>query len=134
MTYEALIASLSHLIRRADAVCHSIQERAWALAAAVGIPRDGCCLHNASIDDGLNGWCKDRPDRLQFAKQAVAMFNASWAVTDLGWRLWRRGYNRGVPSGYAHYDEIPRRPVNVHLLFAPLPRPQFTPYVLQRAA
>jgi|APGre2960657404_1045060.scaffolds.fasta_scaffold93221_3 hypothetical protein len=134
MTYTDLLASLALFVRRAEAVCDSIQARAWKLAATVGIPRDLCCLHNASLDDDMKGWCHGNPHRLQVAKQAVAMFNASWAVTDLGWQLWRRGYNRGIARGYAHYPEIQRRPVNVHLLFAPLPRPQFTPYILQRAA
>lgn len=134
MTYSELLESLRPLVHRAEAVCDSIQERAWALAATVGIPRDGCCLHNASIDDDLKGWCKDRPDRLRVAKHATAMLHGAWALHDLGWRLWRRGYNRGVPAGYAHYDEIPRRPIHIPLLFGPMPKPQFTPVILQLAA
>lgn len=56
--------------QRADAAEKMRMERAWALAATVGIPRCGCSLHNASIDDELRGWCAGNPKRLKVAKRA----------------------------------------------------------------
>jgi hypothetical protein len=46
------------------------EDRAWSLAASVGIPRCGCSLHNASIDDAMTGWCAGNPMRLKIAKRA----------------------------------------------------------------
>lgn len=110
-------AELSPL-RRAERVCASIQERAWKVAEAAGIPRHGCCLHNASIDDGLTGWCAGNPERLKAAKRATAMLNGAWALNDLGSRIWRRAYNRTVKEDWAKYDVNHGREINVALLFA----------------
>ena len=90
---------------RADAINRSVQDRGWALAATVGIPRNCCALHNASIDDNLNGWCHRNPERLKVAKQASYLVNL-WPASDLADRLIKRAWNKHVadPLGFARYD------------------------------
>lgn len=61
--------------RRAEAISRRRHDKGWQIAAAVGIPRDGCCLHNASIDDEMSGWCKDNPHRLAEARRASRYVN-----------------------------------------------------------
>lgn len=56
---------------RAERIDRARRQRGWALAASVGIPRCGCSLHNASIDDKMTGWCYGNPERLQAAKVAA---------------------------------------------------------------
>ena len=104
--------------RRARALAESIQHRAWRIAWAAGIPRDMCCLHNASIDSTLSGWCKDNPQRLKIARRCVEMIDQSWAVTHMGERIWKRAYNRSLGSDAMRYGVKPGRPVNVALLFS----------------
>jgi hypothetical protein len=53
-------------------------DRAFKLAASVGIPRNGCALHNASIDTEMRGWCFNNPARLKVAKRA-AWLASNWA-------------------------------------------------------
>lgn len=65
---------------------NSIHDRGWALAATVGIPRCGCSLHNASIDDELKGWCYRNPERLKVAKRAAHIVN-DWSASELGRKL-----------------------------------------------
>jgi hypothetical protein len=98
----------SSMVRaRGEAVQRSIHERGWALAASVGIPRDLCCLHNASLDDGLRGWCAGNPERLRVAKLAKAILN-DWSASRLAdaicARMWRNFSRRhgmclGSPPG-----------------------------------
>ena len=45
-------------------------DRGFALARANGISPDMCCIHNASIDENLTGWCHNNPARLKAAKRA----------------------------------------------------------------
>ena len=66
-------------------------DRAWAIAASVGIPRDCCCLHNASIDTELSGWCAVRPDRLNAAKRASHILN-NWNASQLAQRISARAW------------------------------------------
>lgn len=78
---------------RADAVTKSRHDKAWNLAATVGIPRCGCCLHNASIDDAMNGWCHNNPKRLKVAKRAVRILN-DWRASRLASTIINRAYPR----------------------------------------
>lgn len=61
-------------IAKVDAIAKRVKamqdDRARKIAESVGVPFDGCCLHNAAIDTDMTGWCKGRPDRLKAAKQA----------------------------------------------------------------
>lgn len=68
---------------------------AWKIAAAVGIPRDGCCLHNASIDDGMRGWCAGAGgrERLKAAKRANYILN-DWRAHQLAEAIIRRAWDR----------------------------------------
>lgn len=70
--------------------------QAWALALTVGIPRDGCCLHNASIDDAGTGWCAgpDGRQRLKVAKRAAHMLRANWEISRRADRISQRAFDR----------------------------------------
>lgn len=66
--------------------------RGWALAETVDIPRDGCCLHNAAIDDDMTGWCFRNPQRLKIAKRANHILN-DWRISHLADRIINRAWN-----------------------------------------
>ncbi len=101
---------------RASRVVNSIQARAWKLAASVEIPRDMCCLHNASIDDEMKGWCADSPGRLKVAKRAVLMMDGAWAISDLARRIEARAFNRAEGRERLMIHGV-RESINVKLLF-----------------
>lgn len=90
---------------RAKRIDDSIHERGWQLAATVGIPRCGCSLHNASIDDDLTGWCKDNPAMLKVAKQANHLVN-QWPGSRIADRVIKSAWNRLIaePFGFCKYD------------------------------
>lgn len=97
---------LAHKVNaEAKASDDALHEAGWALAATVGIPRDGCCLHNASIDDELNGWCAGNPQRLVVAKEAKALVSSFPASREAD-LLIKSEWNRLVaePFGYAKYE------------------------------
>lgn len=100
--WQAYIASVE---ARAKALDEAIHDRGWALAASVGIPRDGCCLHNASIDDDLKGWCNMNPHRLKVAKEANYLVG-QWPASNLARKIVMRSWNRMVasPQGWAQYN------------------------------
>jgi hypothetical protein len=78
---------------RAKVAQQSKHDRAWKLAASVGIPRDACCLHNASIDTDMTGWCFQNPQRLKVAKRAAHMLN-DWAISRKAESIISRAYPR----------------------------------------
>jgi hypothetical protein len=78
---------------RARRVKNARDDRAWALAASVGIPRCGCSLHNASTDTAMSGWCEGNPLRLKVAKRAVHIHN-DWRIVRLADRIADREYMR----------------------------------------
>jgi len=82
-----------HIQARASAVINSKHDRAWKLAETVGIPRDGCCLHNAAIDTELKGWCANNPQRLKIAKLANHMMS-DWYANRLAERIIRRKWKQ----------------------------------------
>ncbi len=90
---------------RAKRIDDSIHERGWALAASVGIPRCGCSLHNASIDDEMTGWCKDNPQRLKVAKQANYLVS-QWRGSRIADKAIKSDWNRliAIPFGFKAYD------------------------------
>jgi hypothetical protein len=77
--------------KRAVAVDDSTHDRGWAMAATVGIPRCGCSLHNASIDDAMTGWCKGTPERLRVAKRANQAMHPFYVVRAMGGILFLLG-------------------------------------------
>ncbi len=77
---------------RAEAINKRQHDRGWTLAATVGIPHDGCCLHNASIDDNLTGWCHNNAQRLIVAKKASALVN-DWRAARAAERMVNRAWN-----------------------------------------
>lgn len=96
-------ALASAVRERAQALDASMQQRGWDFAATVGIPHCGCSLHNASIDDDLQGWCKDNPERLRVAKRANYMVN-QWQASRIADRVIKAAWNRlMVPCGAAKY-------------------------------
>ena len=110
-TYQSAFAEWQRIATdarlRSERIDRSIQDRGWALALTVGIPRDGCALHNASIDDGLTGWCHKNPTMLKVAKQANHLVN-QWPAHRIADRLVKRAWNRliAAPFGYCHYDLV----------------------------
>lgn len=78
-----------------DAIIRMRDERAWKLAASVGIGQCMCSLHNASIDDSLTGWCHNNPHRLRVAKQANHILS-DWRASRLTDSIVRRAYERIV--------------------------------------
>lgn len=79
----------------AQRITHARHEAGWQLAATVGIPRDGCCLHNASIDDKMTGWCAGPGgyERLRVAKRATHILN-DWRVSHLAEKIVARAFER----------------------------------------
>lgn len=66
--------------------------RAFALAATVGLPADGCCIHNAACDVNLTGWCFRNPERLRVAKQVNHDLN-DWRASEIAGRVSSRAWN-----------------------------------------
>lgn len=86
---------------RGKAIDDSLHEQGWKLAAEHGIPRDMCCLHNASIDDDMTGWCKGNPERLKAAKHANYLLN-QWPGSKQADAISKAAWNRlMVPCGAA---------------------------------
>ncbi len=77
----------------AKAIDEMRMARVWKLAESVGIGRDMCCLHNASIDNEMTGWCKGNPHRLKVAKRARHIAD-DWTASRLASRIVSRAYDR----------------------------------------
>lgn len=77
----------------ADRITNARHDAGWRLAATVGIPRDMCCLHNASIDENFTGWCAgaDGYNRLKVAKRANHIVN-DWTASRLADRIVGRAW------------------------------------------
>ncbi len=116
----------SALQRRAEDLTKRIHDRAWKIAASVGIPRDGCCLHNASIDDKMTGWCSGRPDRLPVAKLASRIL-ADWSASTLARNISARRWNKYLCPPYCPSQVMPAPVINRHILFAQPPTPHRIP-------
>ena len=83
-TFKQWQAFAQSIDARAAAVNKSVTDRAFALAAEVGIGRCMCSVHNASIDDGLTGWCFQNPHRLKVAKRVRYMLDVeAWRARRL---------------------------------------------------
>lgn len=93
MTFKQWQEFAKRIDERAKALNDSVHERGWALAKSVGIHRDMCSLHNASIDDELKGWCFQNPERLKVAKQANHLVN-SWPASDIAERIIARAWEK----------------------------------------
>lgn len=79
--------------QHADNVSRMRTDRAFALAASVGIGRCACSLHNASIDTELRGWCAGNPQRLKVAKRATHILN-DWRASQLADRIISRAFDQ----------------------------------------
>lgn len=77
----------------ADRIRQMRIDRAYALAATVGLPPILNCIHNAAIDDDLKGWCAGDPYRLRIAKQVNHMLN-DWREHNAADRIQKRAWNR----------------------------------------
>lgn len=69
----------------------SHHEKGWKIAVEAGIGRCLCCVHNASIDDDLEGWCYRNPERLKAAKLANHILS-DWTISQLGERIVNRAW------------------------------------------
>ncbi len=78
---------------RSKALTESVHAKGWQLAASVGIPHCLCCLHNASIDDNMTGWCAGNPQRLKVAKRANHILN-DWEASRKAERIIRKAWNQ----------------------------------------
>lgn len=115
--FQQWLDTYGRLRARVERLTTSIHDRGWRLAATADIPRDMCCLHNASIDEGLKGWCKDSPDRLRVAKQACRILH-DWSAHRLLECLAAKAWNRLLGGqGYALRPVPPAPSINPHLLF-----------------
>lgn len=95
--FDAWVAYSNRVRAMADRVNHSRREQAFGLAASVGIHRDMCCIHNASIDDDMKGWRKGNPQRLKVAKRVAWMLDEwQWQPTRLADAISRKSYKRIV--------------------------------------
>ena len=83
-------------ILRAEAIAERIlrmkRERArqlWATAFDCGLP-DFNCIHNAAIDDGLKGWCRNRLQlrTARICNELVSDYSQDRIVEKLVRRLW----------------------------------------------
>ncbi len=101
-TWKGLASSLR---KRGQMIDNAIHDKGWSLAASVGIPHDMCCLHNASIDDELTGWCARNPAMLKVAKEANHLVN-QWPGSRLADKLIQRAWNRilAEPFGMCKYE------------------------------
>lgn len=97
LTFKQWQEFAQNITQRASALAHARIDAGFALAATVGIPRCGCSLHNASIDDDLKGWCAGNPHRLKVAKRAnYIVTEYAWHPTRLADRIVQRAYARVV--------------------------------------
>lgn len=93
MTYENYQA-LSRRIHAIAARVLSLKlERLKRECIEAGISPDGCCLHNAAMDDGLTGWCARNPARLKAAKRLNREWN-DWSASRLAERIIARAFAR----------------------------------------
>lgn len=93
MTFEqwqAYTAKVDGIAKRVKAMSDA---RALKLAQSVGIPDIGICLHNASIDDSLTGWCHNNPQRLKVAKRAIRIAN-DWRASRIATKISRKAWER----------------------------------------
>lgn len=107
-TYQDAFARLIARSQRRKAIASRLEKRerelAWKLAASVEIPQCMCCLHNASIDHKLEGWCHNNMHRLVVAKCVVAMFRKAWRFSTRCEQQWKKDWNRLLgPFGISTY-------------------------------
>jgi hypothetical protein len=103
LTFQQWQTFARNISARGSALARARIDAGFALAASVGIPRCGCSLHNASIDDDLKGWCTGNPKRLKVAKKANWMVTEwAWHPTRLADRIVRRAYAKVTWPKEAH--------------------------------
>lgn len=103
---------------RAKLITEARHETGWNLAASVGIPHDMCCLHNASIDDNMKGWCFENPTRLAAAKLANAIVN-DWRASRVADRMIQAKWNDllGALGAAKHVESLIRSRSKMPALF-----------------
>lgn len=94
--YEAWQAKARDVKARAKAIADSRREEAFRLAATVGLPRNLCCIHNASIDEAGTGWCAGPGgwERHKVAKRVEWMLDEwQWEATRIADRIVSRSFS-----------------------------------------
>ena len=97
MTFEQwkAIAYRVNIIR--DKLLASRRGLAFSIAISHGISPDACCIHNAALDDKMEGWCHRNPERLKAAKLANRILN-DWSASEKAKRIIDRAWKRHVSS------------------------------------
>lgn len=110
MRYPQTFEQWQHYARtienRVKALEFLYHQKGWNIAKQAGIGLDMCCIHNASIDDALKGWCFQNPERLKAAKRANFILS-DFHISHLGQRLIDRAWN--------HYIEASRQPATMKI-------------------
>lgn len=91
---------------RATRLQSARHDEGWKLAASVGIPHDMCCLHNASIDTELKGWCFENPERLKAARRANHIVN-DWSISEKARKIVNRAWNKmAAKNGFCQSQDV----------------------------
>jgi len=93
MTFQQWQEFAREVNARADRCYTMRSERGWAIAATVGIPRDGCCLHNASIDKECRGWSAPGPHVWKTARRAKRLIG-DFTIYRLAKRIIDRAWDK----------------------------------------
>ncbi len=91
MTFEQWKELCERVHAMADRVYQMRSARGWAMAATVGIPRNGCCIHNASIDTACTEWSAAGPHVYKTARRALRLiedYSASRLAERITARAW----------------------------------------------
>ena len=93
MTFAQWQKFSQNIEARANALAANRHDAARKLAAAHGLPYDGVCLHNASIDFDLKGWCFQNPERLKIARHCSFEFS-NYQESQLADRIIGRAFRK----------------------------------------
>lgn len=91
MTFAEWKAYATRVREMADRVNTMRHDRGFAIAATVGIPRDMCCLHNASIDRNCTGWSSAGPHVHRTARKALRLVD-DWSASRIADRAIQRAW------------------------------------------
>jgi hypothetical protein len=89
------MARCREILERAGRCDAMRNDRGWKLAVSVGIPRCGCCLHNAANDKEMRGWCAGNPARHKAAKRANRLVT-TWPAAEIAERIVARIMSEGA--------------------------------------
>lgn len=69
------------------------RERAFAIAATVGLPPHALCIHNASLDTNCKGWSAAGPHVYKTARRARRLLD-DWTASRLADKLISKAWDR----------------------------------------